>query len=79
MRGESLGFLPPCPTLVCTLDEGCRAPRKQRHTVQRINHRILRELPDAWVAESTVRNHVRERKRQSGLLRRETFVPQSYS
>jgi hypothetical protein len=47
--------------------------------VQRINHRILRELPDAWVAESTVRNHVRERKRQSGLLRRETFVPQSYS
>jgi hypothetical protein len=31
------------------------------------------------VAESTVRNHVRERKRQLGLLRRETFVPQSYS
>jgi hypothetical protein len=30
------------------------------------------------VAESTVRNHVRERKRQMGLERRETFMPQSY-
>src|SRR5690242_16309162 len=29
-------------------------------------------------SESTVRNHVRERKHQMGLLRRETFVPQSY-
>jgi transposase len=26
-----------------------------------------------------MRNHVRERKRQMGLLRRETFVQQSYS
>ena len=26
-----------------------------------------------------MRNHVRERKRQLGLMRRETFVPQSYS
>jgi transposase len=60
------------------LDEDCRAPRKQRHTARRIHRRILREFPDAAVAESTVRNHVRERKRQLGLLRRETFVPQSY-
>ena len=37
-----------------------------------------RRFPDATVAESTVRNHVRERKRQMGLMRRETFVPQSY-
>jgi transposase len=61
------------------LDEDRRAPRKQRHTARRIHRRILTEFPDAAVAESTVRNHVRERKRQMGLLRRETFVPQSYS
>ena len=30
------------------------------------------------VAESTVRNHVRNRKRAMGLVQRETFVPQSY-
>jgi hypothetical protein len=61
------------------LDEDRRAPRKQRRTARRIRPRILKEFPDAAVAESTVRNHVRERKRQMGLLRRETFVPQSYS
>ena len=61
------------------LDEDRRAPRKQRHTARRIYRRILTEFPDAVVAESTVRNHVRERKHQMGLLRRETFVPQSYS
>jgi transposase len=61
------------------LDEDRSAPRKQRHTARRINHRILKEFPDAAVAESTVRNHVRERKRQMGLALRETFVPQSYT
>ena len=61
------------------LDDDRRAPRKQRHTARRIHCRILAEFPDATVAESTVRNHIRERKHQMGLLRRETFVPQSYS
>ena len=61
------------------LEADRRAPRKQRHTARRLYHRILSEFPDAAVAESTVRNHVRERKRQMGLDRRETFVPQSYS
>jgi hypothetical protein len=61
------------------LDEDRRAPRKQRHTARRIHRRILSEFPDTTVAESTVRNHVRERKRQMGLERCETFVPQSYS
>ena len=60
------------------LDEDRRAPRKQRHTARRLYRRILTEFPDATVAEPTVRNHVRERKHQMGLLRRETFVPQSY-
>jgi hypothetical protein len=61
------------------LDEDRRAPRKQRHTARRIHRRILREFPGTAVAESTVRNHVRERKRQMGLVGRETFVPQSYA
>jgi transposase len=61
------------------LDEDRRAPRKQRHTARRIHRRILTEFPDAAVAESTVRNHVRARRHAMGLVRRETFVPQSYS
>ena len=60
------------------LDGDRRAPRKQRHTARRIYRRILAEFPDAAVAESTVRNHVRARKHAMGLVRRETFVPQSY-
>ena len=60
------------------LDEDRRAPRKQRHTARRIYRCILTEFPDAAVAESTVRNHVRNRKRAMGLVQRETFVPQSY-
>jgi hypothetical protein len=48
------------------LEEDRRAPRKQRHTARRLYHRILTEFPAATVAESTVRNHVRARKRQMG-------------
>jgi len=61
------------------LEADQRAPRKQRHTARRIYRRILTEFPGISVAESTVRNHVRERKHQIGLIRRETFVPQSYA
>ena len=53
------------------------APRKQRHTARRIHRRILAELPRHPVAESTVRNHVRERRRVLGTEARATFVPQS--
>ena len=60
------------------LDEDRRAPRKQRHTARRIYRRILTEFPGAAVAEPTVRNHVRGRRRALGLVQRETFVPQSY-
>ncbi len=45
------------------LDGDRRAPRKQRHTARRIYRRIAAEFPDTAVAESTVRNHVRARKR----------------
>ena len=54
------------------LDTDRSAPRKQRHTARRLYRRILTEFPDITVAESTVRHHVRERKCQMGLLRRET-------
>ena len=60
------------------LEEDLRAPRKQRHTARRLHRRLLTEFPGAAVAESTIRNHVRERRRALGLLQRETFVPQSY-
>ena len=54
------------------------APRKQRHTAHRIAVRLREERP-AWpVAESTVRQYVRERKLALGLLAREAFVPQHY-
>lgn len=55
------------------------APRKQRHTARRIHRRILAELPRHAIAESTVRNHVRERRRLLGTEARATFVPQSYA
>lgn len=55
------------------------APRKQRHTARRIWRRVCEEIPGHPVAESTVRNHVHERRRALGLVCRETFVPQSYA
>jgi transposase len=67
------------PFIDAILEGDRRAPRKQRHTARRIHQRIRAELPECEVAESTVREYVRERKRQLGLVRRETFVPQSYA
>lgn len=54
-----------------------KAPRKQRHTAQRIWRRVRDEL-SCEVAERTVRQYVQQRKRELGLEQRETFVPQSY-
>ncbi len=59
------------------LKEDRKAPRKQRHTAHRIWNRI-REETSCEVAERTVRQYVQERKRELGLEKRETFVPQSY-
>lgn len=59
------------------LSEDRRAPGKQRDAAH------LRTDPDgipgATVVESAVCNHVRARKRALGVVRRETFVPQSYA
>jgi len=76
--GRNWTQLRPSSTGCWTLDADRGAPRKQRHTARRIHRRILKEFPDATVAQSTVRNHVRERRHAMGLVRRETFVPQSY-
>ena len=47
------------------LEADRRAPRKQRHTAHRIYVRLQKERP-AWpVAESTIRQYVRERRRQT--------------
>ena len=67
------------PFIDAILEADRKAPRKQRHTARRIHQRIRAELPGCEVAESTVREYVRERKLQVGLIRRETFVPQSYA
>src|SRR5438067_11364541 len=61
------------------LEADRQAPRKQRHTAHRIHERLRQERAEHPIAESTVRQYVRERKAALGLLRRETFVPQSYA
>ena len=60
------------------LEADARAPRKQRHTAHRIYQRMQVELPGHEVSESAVRRYVRQKKEALGLIRRETFVPQSY-
>lgn len=60
------------------LEADQHAPRKQRHTAHRIWRRVREEMPDLDVAESTIREYVRTRKHELGLLRRDIFVPQSY-
>ena len=54
------------------------APRKQRHTSRRIWQRLIDEHGVA-VAETTVRDHVRKRRRQLGLAVAEVFVPQVHA
>jgi hypothetical protein len=51
------------------------APRKQRHTARRIHRRLVDEH-GADVAETTVRQYVRARKRAMGWAVSEVFVPQ---
>lgn len=55
------------------------APRKQRHTARRLWLRLCQERPDCPVAESTVRQYVRQRRRALGLAASPTFVPQTYA
>jgi transposase len=54
------------------------APRKQRHTARRIWRRLVDEH-GADVAETTVRDYVRSRKRAMGWPVGEVFVPQVHA
>jgi transposase len=54
------------------------APRKQRHTAKRVWRRLIDEH-GAGVAETTVRDYVRARRRQMGLPVEEVFVPQLHA
>lgn len=58
-----------------TLEYDLTAPRKQRHTAHRIWTRLRTER-GATVAESTVREYVRDRRRELGMHRVEAMVPQ---
>jgi len=66
------------PFIDAVLEADRKAPRKQRHTAHRIWARIVREMPEVEVAESSVRGYVRSRKAAMGLVGHEIFVPQSY-
>jgi transposase len=54
------------------------APRKQRHTATRIWRRLVVEY-GVEVAETTVRDHVRKRRRELGLTVGEVFAPQVHA
>jgi len=70
--GPLIGFID------AILEADLKAPRKQRHTAHRIFERIRLELTERKVAEVTIRQYVRERKRELGWVARATCVPQSY-
>lgn len=60
------------------LEQDQKAPRKQRHTAHRIFVRIGKELIGSSISERRVRQYVRDRKVELGLVGREIYVPQSY-
>ncbi len=60
------------------LEADREAPRKQRHTAKRIWSRLVDEH-GAEVAETTVRDYVRSRKRAMGWPVGEVFVPQAHA
>src|ERR1700686_3691243 len=70
---------PAKPFIEAILQADEKAPRKQRHTAHRIWSRIREELPEVSLAESSIRRYVRERKIELGLVKHETFIPQSYA
>ena len=60
------------------LEADREAPRKQRHTARRIWQRLVDEH-GAEVAEATVRQYVRARRRAMGWPVGEVFVPQVHA
>ena len=66
------------PFIDAILEADRKAPRKQRHTAHRIWQRIRRSGRSGEWRKSTIRQYVRERKRELGWSTRATCVPQSY-
>src|SRR5947209_17862461 len=54
-----------------------KAPRKQRHTAQRIYRRLCQEWPQYPVGRSRVGEYVRRRKQELGLLGRTPLFPKA--
>jgi transposase len=69
---------PVIPFIDGILEADRQAPRKQRHTARRIWQRIRAEMPDQVIAEPTVRQYVREKKRAMGVNALTTCIPQEY-
>jgi len=63
------------PLIDAWLEADRAAPRKQRHTAKRIHRRLVDEY-GADVAETTVRDYVRRRRREMGWAVGEVFVAQ---
>jgi transposase len=66
------------PLIDAWLEADREAPRKQRHTAKRIWRRLVDEH-GADVAETTVRDYVRARKRVMGWSVGEVFIPQVHA
>src|SRR4051794_26024953 len=60
------------------LEDDRRAPRKQQHTAKRVWSRLVDEH-GAEVAQTTVRDYVRARKREMGWPVRDVSVPQLHA
>ena len=60
------------------LEQDQLAPRKQRHTAQRIFERLREEKPEHSVSARSVRRAVQEWREQRKIERAETFISQQY-
>jgi transposase len=60
------------------LEQDQQAPRKQRHTAQRVFERVREEMPQHLVSGRSVRRAVQEWKQQRQQARAETYISQEY-
>ena len=66
------------PLIDAMLEQDRQAPRKQRHTAHRIYTRLRAAYPQYPISERRVRQYVRARKTELGLLGPAVCIPQSY-
>ena len=65
------------PLIDAMLEQDRQAPRQQRHTAHRIYLRLRTEYPQYPISERRVRQYVRARKAELGLLGQTVCIPQS--